>query len=142
MSKKIKGSLIAALLVCVVACVGLLIALLQNDEGATQNDPPSAEAAVSPQENFGKESHEHVMILTETIRSQSCVTDGIERYVCACGVSETRLCKAVGHQMGEWSVVQAADCFSEGSRAANCQTCGQEVTKEKTFENSAKNVYN
>ena len=53
----------------------------------------------------------------------SCVEQGAEERICACGVSETRLIDLVEHSFGEWMVKTPSSCVEQGTEERIC-ACG------------------
>ena len=61
----------------------------------------------------------------EKVVPATCTTDGYTAHVCSvCADAYTdHVVKATGHKWGEWTVVDADDCFHDGLKSRTCAAC-------------------
>ena len=61
----------------------------------------------------------------EKVVPATCTTDGYTAHVCSvCADAYTdHVVKATGHKWGEWTVVNADDCFHDGLKSRTCAAC-------------------
>ena len=88
-------------------------------------------------------SHDYVAYIV----APDCTEQGYTEYICDnCGdayIDEYSYTAPLGHSFGEWEVVTAATCQSEGEKTRCCERCGaveNVVTDKLTHEYVATNV--
>ncbi len=97
----------------------------QNEELATgtiTNGVLTLDMGGNVNETYVSESHKHEFSEWKTV-THNCLTDGLERRECACGVKEERSVPAAGHHSyGEWETVNY-NCITGGTKRRACR-CG------------------
>ena len=65
--------------------------------------------------------------LKDTVVAATCTTEGYTLHECTvCGYSyRDTVTPALGHQWGQWTVEQEADCFHDGKETRTCATCSE-----------------
>ena len=65
--------------------------------------------------------------LKDTVIAATCTTEGHTLHECTvCGYSyRDTVTPALGHQWGQWTVEQEADCFHDGKETRTCATCSE-----------------
>ena len=94
-----------------------------------------------------KKSHTHSWNSGVVTKSPSCTVDGIRTYTCTtCGEEKTESISAVGHNYGEWKIVEEATVFSPSQQIRVCSVCGESERQslgtklEPTMEISETNI--
>lgn|GEM_PF-6684176 len=76
------------------------------------------------------DSHEHQFSDWETVRSNSCVTDGLKERICEkCNYKETYTIPASGHKFGDGVVLTEPSCTADGVTRYTCTICGYKEDK-------------
>ena len=73
-------------------------------------------------------SHTHSFSEWKTIKAATCIAEGSEERVCACGKKEIASVSKIAHLFGEWETVKASTCTSDGSEKRVC-ACGETETR-------------
>ena len=103
--------------------------------GATETNPI---ARLDP--TPAPHAHAPMEAVYENEIAASCEEAGSREAVVYCGTCGEEISRAsetipaLGHDWGEWEVVTAADCTTEGKIKRNCQRCG-EIQQETTAAN-------
>lgn len=62
---------------------------------------------------------------SKVTKAATCTENGVTTYTCSCGDSYTKNePKALGHNMGSWTVTKAATCTQSGTKTRSCQRSG------------------
>ena len=71
----------------------------------------------------------HTYQLTAS-KDPTCTEEGENTYTCEkCGHNYTETVAALGHDLGPWETVKAADCFHDGEERRSCSRCGEGETR-------------
>ena len=94
-----------------------------------------------------KKSHTHSWNSGVVTKAPSCTVDGTRTYTCTtCGEEKTESISAVGHNYGEWKIVEEATVFTPSQQIRVCSICGESERQnlgtklEPTMEISETNV--
>ena len=62
---------------------------------------------------------------SKVTKAATCTENGVTTYTCSCGDSYTKNePKALGHNMGSWTVTKEATCTQSGTKTRSCQRSG------------------
>ncbi|MBQ7379667.1 MAG: leucine-rich repeat domain-containing protein [Clostridia bacterium] len=111
MNKRIRCILLGCIVL--LACVLLLTACDKDDD--PQKESMTTEA--------GTQAHVHAFSDWMTVLETTCVENGKQQRVCACGEIESRTNMATGHEEGEWSVSSEPTCTQNGTEYRACKKC-------------------
>ena len=83
-------------------------------------------------------------VYNPTVTPATCTEGGYTTYACACGdryVADQT--PALGHELGEWTITEAATCLREGEETRSCTRCShaERRTLPKTDHNFVTEVY-
>lgn len=94
-----------------------------------------------------KKSHTHNWNRGIVTKTPSCTVDGTRTYTCTtCGEEKTESISAVGHNYGEWKIVEEATVFIPSQQIRLCSICGKSERQslgtklEPTMEISENNI--
>ena len=72
-----------------------------------------------------KEPWAHTFGPWETVRTGTCIQEGLIRHTCVdCGIAEEVSTGYSGHNYGDWVEMQPATCITQGIKYADCRVCG------------------
>jgi hypothetical protein len=75
------------------------------------------------------EGHTHSYSGEGALVPPTCTEQGYREGQCICGeTGKTDLTPALGHRCGEFVSNGDATCIADGTKTAQCQVCGQQVT--------------
>lgn len=93
----------------------------------TEPDPtqPTEPAPTDPKPTVPTEPPHTHSYTSKVTKAATCTENGVTTYTCSCGDSYTKNePKALGHNMGSWTVTKEATCTQSGTKTRSCQRSG------------------
>ncbi len=73
---------------------------------------------------FSSCQHVHEFGNWNTVKSATCIEEGLQERYCSCGEKQSNTVAALGHEFGNWNTVKSATCIEEGLQERYC-SCGE-----------------
>lgn len=125
------------LLLVLIAMLGCMLMLAACNEQAsvpTPDETPSGTETPDDPDTPDKQPHVHAFGEWITLSEPTCIAEGVEARVCACGEQETQETAARGHtEVVDKAVVPTS--FTEGlTEGSHCSVCGVVLVEQQRID--------